>query len=684
MARPPVEDLKENQFRWLEIDASDLGFLLRKHFWILILGPVLGFGIACGIAKCLKPVYATSVEIYLRPNFDQEMQLDGSLSKLDDMDSLRSVEHALVSDTVILTVVDRLGLRENPGFVGEPLSEKEMTDDRLLDKIRKRFSAKLVPATRIVELKVKDYSAQRTAVIAEAIIEEFFQHLRKDRDTKAGELRTTLVTQAATALDRALEAERTLKEFRNNNPDVIVEQDSSIVHEQLLQNGVALNDASSKLSELEGMIQALHGIDVEKDPFQVFQILNNRNSEYLSQLLTMHTVAKSEFATAQSRYTEKHPEYQAASDRLAQVESTLRTYAAEMKAGVASEHEATSRKVASLSASLSTLRSGYVGMKSTSAEFRGIKEEVDRNWNTYSSLQQKIMDLDLNPEVTPTFATVTSGPTVPDKKAWPRLIYFGTGGLVLGILAAIGGAFWCHRKGLPFTSVGQVSRQLGIPTVAAIQNLPDGTTENQLSLIENSPQFPNLLLALRHAEVVHATSHLGGADASLLPLALARTSARHSKHTLLVTFVRGEVLESRVQSSAAHPGVMTLDLPVWVLFDFERFRSGLIRLRSKFDLIILDTTGVLENEARFAVASASEHTILTIQGEGEIPRESYGHFVQRYSAEGACSTSAVYLSPSKPGPPQGEAPHPLRHRLTPGLVPADSFPLPVRQQSARY
>ena len=99
---------KDEDFHWLEVDFSDVAYLFRKHLGLLFWAPVLGFLLAFVAAKVQRPMFATEMEIYLRPNFDQEMQLEQTYSKLDDDDSLRSIERVLVSDTVILEMVDML------------------------------------------------------------------------------------------------------------------------------------------------------------------------------------------------------------------------------------------------------------------------------------------------------------------------------------------------------------------------------------------------------------------------------------------------------------------------------------------------------------------------------------------------------------------------------------------------
>ena len=286
---------KDDDFHWLEVDVSDVVYLFRKHFGLLFWAPVLGFILAVVAAKVQRPMFATEMEIYLRPNFDQEMQLEQASSKLEDDDSVRSIERVLVSDTVVLAMVKTLGLRNDFEFLGEKLEPGELTDAKILKIIRDRYTTKLIPMTRIVKLRVEDYSPERTALIAQTLIDEFLGHLKEDRNLKEADLRTTLVAQAQKALEGSLSSEKKLNQFREANPDTLADQDSSIFKDRILQSGTALNEANSERSNLAGMIKALEGIEPQEEPFRVFQILSNRNSEYLSELLGMHARAKSEF-----------------------------------------------------------------------------------------------------------------------------------------------------------------------------------------------------------------------------------------------------------------------------------------------------------------------------------------------------------------------------------------------------
>ncbi len=630
-------------FHWLEIDFSDVLFLLRKHLRLLIAAPIAGFVLALVVTLLIRPQFTSDALIYLRPNFDKDMQVERVGSKLEDDDSLRSIERSMIADTVILRMVDRLGLRDDEDFLGRgALDDGPLSDAKLLKTIRDRYRSELVPTTRLVELEVDDYSAERATLIANTLIDEYLVHLRNDRSAKEVELRTALTAQVEKSLAATLALESKLQIFRSDHPDEFVEQDSEIFHDRILQQGAALNEANSEMARLAGTVQALQVIDPQEDPYRVFQILSNRNSEYLSNLLSMLTAAKTELAGVKRRSTERAPDYRAAVSRLEQVESTMRDYAMEMKNGVESEYRAAVEKVSKLNDTLVGLQGEFVGFKSTSAEFRGMKGEIDRHWNTFANLQQSIMDLDLQPETTPNFVTVVSEPVVPDKKAKPSRVLWCAAGMILGGLVALGLIFISNRRGLPFTSPAQAAEGLGLSALAALEIPCVGSVAEQMAVIDRSPQLLNILIAMRDTKVAHVTSIGGQPQFRLLPEMIGRLYGKHGRETLWIVF--GYQSEKVVQSEPTDaPRLSRLELSAEQLLNCDQFRSGLDQLLEKFDRIIVDTTQLSEAEAKLAVAQLVQHTLLLVDGQS-VPRSDYEQAVKQLQAIEASELSLIYLT----------------------------------------
>ncbi len=630
-------------FQWLDVELSDVLFVLRRHLWLLIAAPATGFALALLISFLVRPQFTTEALIYLRPNFDKDMQVEQVYSKLEDDDSLRSIERSMISDTVILRMVDRLELREEEDFLGRgALDEGPLSDAKLLKLIRDRYQTELVPTTRLVELRVDDYSAQRATVVANTLIDEFLVHLRDDRSCKETELRTALTAQVEKSLAATLALESELQAFRSGHPDQFVEQDSEIFHERILQQGTALNEANAEMARLAGTVQALGAIDPQTDPYRVFQILSNRNSEYLSNLLSMLAAAKTELAGVKKRSTEIAPDYRAAVSRLEEVESTMRDYAIEMKNGAESEYRAAVEKVAKLGESLAGLQGEFVNFKSTSAEFRGVKGEIDRNWNTFSKLQQSIMDLDVEPETTPTFVTVVSEPVVPDKKSKPFRVLWVAAGTMLGGMFAAGVLAIRHRRGLPFTSPEQAAQRFETVSVATLKVPERGSTADVIAQLEKSPKLLNVLIALRDSNLVHVAAAEPESASVVIPEVIGRLCAGRGIETLWIVLESASEGPQQTQSTAVGR-LSKFTVSADQLLDTEQFGKGLTMLCEKFDKVIVDTTRLEESEARAAVARMVPRTLLLIDGT-RVPRPEYNNLVSQFRSVETCDLSLIYFT----------------------------------------
>lgn len=633
----------DSEFRWLEIDLDDALFLLRRHFVLLALIPIACAALA-GVAWWLMPsIYTSSATVYLRPNFDQDMQLDRTFSKLEDADSLRSVEKALISDTVILRMVDKLGLRSEPDFVRcEVAAEGPLSDDCLLEEVRDRYDTKLVPNTRLIELDVDDHNPERAKLIADTLIKEFLVHLGSERESQEAELRATLVRQADAALEAALKSEKKLEGFRSEHPELIVEQDSSVFQDRLLQTSKTLNEASSERLQIEGMVAAIENIDAEKEPFRIFQVLQNRNSGYLSQLLSMHATAKAEMASASEKFTPTNPAYKEAAKKLADIEQTLTDYAGEMKEGMTSEFAAAQQREEKLTASMQELRSEFIAFKSKSAEFRGLKEEIDRNWNTHSRLQDKITGLDLNPENELSFITLISKPIVPENPSQPVLILWVPAGFLLGLGAVFAYLIVRYRRGLPYTSAEQsgeiLRKSLGVPNLAHL-HLADASDLEEAS---KSSELVDLAIALGNARIIQiAQPGEAGTKDALAPL-LGQVLAERGVSTLLVRFRYDVDDPEMVYEPGSTNHLYEIELPVSELLNLEQFRQKLKNSLESYDRTIIDMSEIDNPEAILAVAKEADASV-TVVKPGRGSRRPYRDLVERMVQENVSAVSTVVI-----------------------------------------
>jgi uncharacterized protein involved in exopolysaccharide biosynthesis len=205
--------------------------VLFRSPWLILLPVVCVASALAYVYLVSTPLFQSKALVFVDPMFDRTLQIQPTGPSVSDLDSLNSLEKAMVSDSMILRVIDKLKLRDDRGFLPPALqkikdSGQDLPDSRLLKDLRaERISASLIRPTRLIELSVFDPDPMRAQRIASAFVDEFETFLGDQKRKEAGHSAGDLRVRADEAYARALEAEKELESFRRENPALTVEQD---------------------------------------------------------------------------------------------------------------------------------------------------------------------------------------------------------------------------------------------------------------------------------------------------------------------------------------------------------------------------------------------------------------------------------------------------------------------------
>ncbi|MCB1093371.1 MAG: hypothetical protein KDL87_17670, partial [Verrucomicrobiae bacterium] len=236
------------------VDVDDILSIVKKRLpWLIALPAACVVVALIYVYLIATPMFKSSAMIFIDPNFDSIIQVENVGAAVSDIDSLNSMEKAIVSDSMILRVIDKLNLRSDLDFLPKSLhktvqSGQEVSGSRLLAEIKKsRISASLIRPTRLLELTVFDTNPQRAQLIARTFVDEFELFLGEQKRKEAGNSSVELRRQADEAYRRALASETALEEFRMKNPGMTVEQDHQLFGERLTKIGDELNNISGRV-----------------------------------------------------------------------------------------------------------------------------------------------------------------------------------------------------------------------------------------------------------------------------------------------------------------------------------------------------------------------------------------------------------------------------------------------------
>jgi len=630
------------------IDWHDLRAIIRKRMkWLIGLPALLIAAALVYLFFIAVPVYKSTALVFIDPKFDHILQVEEVNSVASDLDSLNSLERAMVSDSMIIRVVDKLDLRNDITFLPKSLRKKvakgePISDSLLLKELRKKFaSATLIRPTRLIELAVYDFQPERAQKIASAFVEEFESFLGQQKMSEAGHSSTELRRQSEIAYERALEAENGLKEFRVEHPSLTVEQDHQLFADRLTKLGDELNAISGRVLDLQSQVETLESIDPEKDPIKVIEVGRFSAIDHVSDLLSQRLNARSGLAIASERFTESSPNYRESVIRVADVEAQLTQLATDLKSSVNASYEAAATNEKLLNARVEELQMEMAEVKSKSSEFRAIQQKVETEWQVFESLQQKIGQTSLITEKSTSITTVMSEPIVPHKPAKPsKPLTVLIAGFLGGILGFGIVSFDLLASG-SFVNRRQIENYHQLPVAAEIR-----TAESESELVK---EMTKVLVSEGHREskFIHFTSVDENREGLRLAASLASASAYYGVPTLLISVVEGgspNALVNLAPKQSQRENLHTLPIPESFLISQTSAWQLLSPHCQEFGRIVIDSTGISQESQIPAVISRFTNSTLIVVQMSQDSKRDVEETVRNLGQDRASSTSLILQS----------------------------------------
>jgi len=603
------------------LDLDDLvGTVKRRLPWFFILPALCVAGALAYVYLIATPLYKSTALVFVDPMFDRTLQIQPTMGGVSDLDSLNSLEKAIVSDSMVLRVIDRLELREDLGFLPKPLRKtvlrgEPVSDSRLIRELRKkRFTAGLIRPTRLLELHVLDTDPERARLIAATFVEEFETFLGDQKRSEAGSSTVDLRARAEEAYGHALEAEKELEQFRLEHPEITVEQDHQLFAERLTRIGEELNSVSGRALNLRSRVETLQDVDPEAEPLRVVNLGGFSEQEHVSELLNQRVAAHTALATVKGQYTERHPRYQEASRRVDELEAQLRSLAKELKGSLETDYQAALTNETHLTERVAELQTQLTAVKTASSRFRAIQQRVETEWQVHQSLRDRIGQTSLESEKSADVTRLMSAPIAAHKPSNPKKPVAVLAGAFAGGMLCFGLVGVDLLRGGPFRTRRQMEHRLDLPVVAEIAT--EDAPERDRQLME---AMTRILLSpeLRNATSVHISSLWANEEGLRFAACLASASAYYGCETLLISVVtedEPQVPVNLLPQASSTERLHTMRLPSSFLLSPQSAWQLLAPHRQRFGRIVIETTAFAQDtRIPSAVAALSDSNLVIVE-----------------------------------------------------------------------
>jgi capsular exopolysaccharide synthesis family protein len=659
----------------------------RRH-WHLIFGlAVVGSVAAYLLCQTLTPLYASSARVMIDPREPKRtaVSTDPTSALAPSEETVRKNEIAIMrSRRLAETVVSDLQLDQDPefnpslrqpsllqnaidhvrrllsGFTSEiGLTSKtaakttEATEEQALDKAVDLFLDRLgttsTEASRVIDIRFLSENAERAALVANAVAEQYMQHRVKQDFAEAQSAVQALQAEIDALNVKIRDSERAVERLRREN-GLLPGSDLKVLAERMSELNKDLVAASAQRAGAQSRLADLEAARASNHLDAVTSVLDSRLIQRLGEEAVLLSGKIAEMSTL---YAAEHPkmvearahekDLRALIDR--EIDKVAATYRSDL--AVAQAKEAALRKM------VEAAKAEADRTSAAEVDLRVAERQAEANRNLMALLIAKLNDTEAQinrkgPEAQLiSRATVPRSPTFPPKRAVVAFAFVAavTGGTILAVLL--------ERRDQSIRSTVQLRQMTNVRVLGAVPAVKQGwqlqRSPTELILAEPTSMFAENLRAVwfhidyamqTHSKTLVITSALSGEGKTSIATSLARQLALIGRRVVIVDADLRHPRVHRALDLKQHPGfadlvegsqrieaVLQKDEPSGAYFvaageavgspaDYLQSPKTLEILRdlsARFDAVIVDTPPVLAVHDAGVMGRLAGTTVLVVR-----------------------------------------------------------------------
>ncbi|MCK1269116.1 MULTISPECIES: AAA family ATPase [unclassified Bradyrhizobium] len=498
----PREHFQSGHRFGIEFGGAVLSFdrvtdVLRRQ-WPLIAAAV-GASLALVVVYLVlaKPMYTANARIMMDTRQTQVLDKDsGTNSALIDTGYVDSQVEVINSDDLILSIVRRLRLTEDPEFngsnpgllavvtgkimsvfeSGEPPTQ-ERIEHAVVESIQKSLRVERVLTTYVLSLNYRAHSPDKAVKIVNAIADAYIvgaleaKYQSTKRATEWLQQRSVELSEQATASDRAVQTFKAEHNIVGTSRGLMSEQQLSDLNTQLVQARAATAEAKARLDRIE----AISDQDLAQPT--VTDALNN---SVITRLRAQYLDLQAQYADWSRRYGKTHLAAVNLANKMEELRKNIADELHRIGDAYRSDYEIAKSREASLDKNVKELvaQAGHTGQ--AEVKLRDLESAADTYRNLYNNFLEKLQSATQNQSFPLSEARLISTATKPDRKSSPRTVLALVGGLVGGLCLGFGAAFARELLNDVLRTPGEVEDELGVKCLGVLPDIRPPTKTRAL------------------------------------------------------------------------------------------------------------------------------------------------------------------------------------------------------------
>lgn len=511
-----------------------------------------------------------------------------------------------------------------------------------------------IGTTYLINVEVMSTSPETAARVADAVADQYrVQQL--DSKLEATRRATAWLSERVAGLRDEVEAkEQRVEEFRAET-GLLSAQGATLTEQQIAYNTTQksvleaqLNRARARYQSMKRQIDSGAGIDA------IAEVLD---SPVISSLKTQRAQILRRVAELETTLGPAHPELIGARNEAADIERQITAEVSRIASNLESELKVAQDQINSINSNISQSTAQLRGNNINLVRLRELERDSETSRVLYEEFISRSKETREQDDLVQADANILSTASVPGAPSSPRKLLNLIIGCLLGGVIGGGLALLAEVFDMKISSAEDVERKLGVNSIGSVPlirntsllpfsqvNPADFLVDNPLSAFAESIRYLRAAIAFSdidsETKTVAVTSSLPDEGKTSLTLSLGRMSAMSGSRTLVIDgdfrrrqltdaagmspeigfiehlFGAGQLSDAICKDQRSMLDILPLSKSGHVphdVFGTRAFDDLLARLRSMYDLILIDTGPLLLMAEARVVAGKADKTILVIR-----------------------------------------------------------------------
>ena len=658
------------------LDLPALWAVFRRRFRLFLAAALATLALVVIVTFQMTPLYEAEARVVINNRETQALDYASIIAGVSpDAAAVDTEVEILLSRTAAAAVAEQLDLWDDEEFGGaaEPGlldrfrpaqvaqgSDERLARERTLEKLLGAVEAERAGITYAIAVTAVSRDPQKAAAIANAFAEQYIEDQLAQKFGIYERANIYLVEAVGRAREEWRSAEEAVEQYRGETGllsaegTLLSEQQVTQLQAQLIVQEADLAERRARLTTVQRRLSLGAGLDA---------IAAVTNSPVIADLRSKQADLARRKAELETRYGPLHPQVDKVNSEAADVDRQIEAETQRVVSGLENEVRVAENRVATLRTRIGGLEADLGSDNAALVRLRELEREAEvaeANWQALRTRSRESAQLT---DLIEADARVSDPAALPTAPAFPDKMLALALGCLLG--AAMGGLAVTLAEVFDngLRSGDDVERHLGTRLVASVPELTaraakgqapeDYLVDKPLSAFAEGYRTVRSALQLQGdapSKVVAVTSAVSGEGKTVSALCLARIAALSGDRTLIIDGdLRRRVLSRRFAGDEDEPQAGLADvlagraplrralvkdpatdldiLPVSEdrsgtgdLFGSARYQALMAKLRTRYDLIVLDTAPLTAvADTRLAVASADAAFLFVRWKETPVP-----------------------------------------------------------------